>query len=75
MLFGSIPLMAERKKNGWWLALIAALTIVTIDIPTQIIRTKTLDYLVGALLAAGLVALLLIFKDRLISENQNNIRV
>ena len=75
MLFGSIPLMAERKKNGWWLALISALTIVTIDIPTQIIRTKTLDYLVGALLAAGLLALLLIFKDRLISENQNNIRV
>jgi len=74
MLFGSIPLMAERKENGWWLALFAALTIVTINIPTQIIRTKTLDYLIGALLAAGLLALLLIFKDRLIGENQSNLR-
>jgi len=74
MLFGSIPLMAERKENGWWLALFAALTIVTINIPTQIIRTKTLDYLIGALLAAGLLALLLIFKDRLIDENQSNLR-
>ena len=74
MLFGSIPLMAERKKNGWWLALVAALTIVTINIPTQIIRTKTLDYLLGALLAAGLLALLLIFKDRLIDENLINSR-
>ncbi|MHA1472949.1 MAG: hypothetical protein ACTSQW_07630 [Promethearchaeota archaeon] len=74
MLFGSIPLMADRKKNGWWLALIAALTIITINIPTQIIRTKTLDYLIGALFAAGLLAILLIFKDRLISENQSNLR-
>ncbi len=74
MLFGSIPLMAERKENGWWLALVAALTIVTIDIPTQIIRTNTLDYLMGALLAAALLALLLIFKDRLIGENHTNLR-
>ena len=68
MLFGSIPLMAERKKNGWWLALVAALTIVTINIPTQIIRTKTPDYIIGALLAIGLLALLLIFKSRLVDE-------
>jgi len=74
MLFGSIPLMAERKENGWWLALVAALTIITINIPTQIIRTKTLDYLIGALLAAGLLALLLIFKNRLINENQDKTR-
>ena len=74
MLFASIPLMAERKKNGWWIALVAALTIVTINIPTQIIRTRTLDYLIGAILAAGLLALLLIFKDRLIDENQTNLR-
>jgi hypothetical protein len=63
--------MAEHKKNGWWLALIAALVIVSIDIPTQIIRTKTLDYLMGAVLAAILLVLLLVFKDRLINENQS----
>ena len=68
MLFGSIPLMAERKKTGWGLALVAALTIVSINIPTQIIRTKTPDYIIGALLAIGLLALLLIFKSRLVDE-------
>ena len=46
MLFGSIPLMAERKENGWWLALVSTLTIITINIPTQIIRTKNLDYII-----------------------------
>jgi hypothetical protein len=71
MLFGSIPLMAERNKNGWWLAFVAALSITTINIPTQIIRTATPDYLIGALLAAGLLALLLIFKSRLVDEDQS----
>jgi len=70
MLFGSIPLMAERKTNGWWLAFVAALCIITINIPTQIIRTATPDYLIGALLAAGLLALLLIFRSRLVDEDQ-----
>jgi hypothetical protein len=74
MLFISIPLLTERKKNGWWLALVAALIVVSIDIPTQIIRIKTLDYLMGAILAAILLVLLLIFKIRLINEDQNNIR-
>ena len=71
MLFASIPLMAERKKNGWWLAFVAALSIITINVPTQIIRTATPDYLIGALLATGLLALLLIFKSRLVDEDQS----
>jgi len=74
MLFGSIPLMAERKKNGWWLAIIAALSIITINIPTQIIRTATPDYLIGAILATVLLALLLIFKDRLVGKDTNKVR-
>jgi len=71
MLFGSIPLMAERNKSGWWLAFVAALSIITINVPTQIIRTATPDYLIGAILAAGLLALLFIFKSRLVDENQS----
>ena len=71
MLFGSIPMMAERKKNGWWLAFVAALSIITINVPTQIIRTATPDYLIGALIATGLLALLLIFKSRLVDEDQS----
>ena len=70
MLFISIPLLAMHKPAGWWLALIAALSIIVIDIPTQIVRTKTLDYMVGALLALGLLKCLLIpdFKELLIGE-------
>ena len=71
MLFISIPVMADRKKNGWWLAFIATLSIITINVPTQIIRTATPDYLIGALLGAGLLALLLIFKNRLVDEDQS----
>jgi len=74
MLLVSIPLIAARKKNGWWLALVAALIIVSINIPTQIIRTKTLDYLLGAVLAAILLVLLLLFKERLVNENKGNLR-
>jgi hypothetical protein len=70
MLFISIPLLALHKTSGWWLALISALSILVIDIPTQIVRTKTLDYMVGALLAVGLLICLLIpsFKELLIGE-------
>ena len=71
MLFASIPMMADRKKTGWWLAFVSALSIITINVPTQIIRTATPDYLIGALLAAGLLALLLIFKNRLVYEDQS----
>jgi len=71
MLFASIPMMADRKKTGWWLAFVSALSIITINVPTQIIRTATPDYLIGALLGAGLLALLLIFKNRLVDEDQS----
>ena len=71
MLIVSIPLLAIRKQAGWWLALIASLSILVIDVPTQIIRTKTLDYLYGSLLSLGLLLWLLLpaFKERLVSKN------
>ena len=53
LLIIAIPLLAMRKRSGWWLALIATLAVLAIDAPTQIIRTKTLDYLYGTLLALG----------------------
>jgi hypothetical protein len=69
-LIASIPLLAMRKKIGWYMALIATLSTLAIDAPTQIIRTSTLDYLYGSLLAAGLLIWLLIpaFKRRLLGE-------
>ena len=70
MLFASIPMMVDRKKTGWWLAFVSVLSIITINVPTQIIRTATPDYLIGALLGAGLLAFLLIFKSRLVDEDQ-----
>ncbi len=70
MLIVSIPLLAMRKRAGWYTALIAAASVLAIDAPTQIIRTSTLDYLYGALLATGLLACLLVpaFKRRLTGE-------
>jgi hypothetical protein len=68
LLFLSIPLLSEGKVRGWWLALIGAFAILIIDVPTQLVRTKTLDYLYGALLAVGVLFFLLVpfFKRRLV---------
>ncbi|HEY62132.1 MAG TPA: hypothetical protein G4N95_05715 [Anaerolineae bacterium] len=70
LMFAAILLIAMRKKAGWYLALISAFSILAINIPTQFIRTKTLDYLYGSILAIFLVIFLLIpsFKARLFTE-------
>lgn len=68
LLMGSIPLLALRKPAGWWLAVIGSTAILLVDAPTQLIRTATLDYLYGTLLAVGALLFLLLpaFKQRLI---------
>ncbi|MDD2695769.1 MAG: hypothetical protein PHD58_07585 [Anaerolineales bacterium] len=70
MLLIAIPLLAMRKASGWWLALISALSILIVNTPTQIIRTRTLDYFYGALIAAGLLVWLSIpaFMERLLGQ-------
>lgn len=70
LLFLSIPLLSVGKRKGWWLALIGAFAIFIIDVPTQFIRTKTFDYLYGALLSLGVLAFLVIpfFKKHLLVE-------
>lgn len=70
MLVIAIPLLALRKKAGWWLALIAAVSILAIDAPAQLIRTSTLDYLYGSLIAAALIAVLMIpfFKNHVLVD-------
>jgi hypothetical protein len=55
LLFMSIPLLAVGWRKGWWLAIIGAITILMIDLPTQFFRTKTLDYLYGSLLSLGVL--------------------
>jgi hypothetical protein len=75
LLIISIPLLAAGKRQGWWLAVIGAITILVMDAPTQIIRTKTLDYLYGSLLAAGLLVFLLVpyFKAHLFNDEPSDI--
>ncbi|HIE58297.1 MAG TPA: hypothetical protein EYP88_08715 [Anaerolineales bacterium] len=70
-LFISIPFLAMKKRTGWWLAVIPAITILMINIPTQFIRTKTLDYLYGVLLAAGVLFFTMLpsFKARLLGDD------
>jgi hypothetical protein len=70
LLVMSIPLLAVGRRKGWWLAVIATSAILMIDVPTQFFRTKTLDYLYGALLALGVLVFTVVpyFKKHLISE-------
>lgn len=70
LLFLSIPLLSVGNRKGWWLAVIGAFAILIIDVPTQFIRTKTLDYLYGALLSLGVLGFTLIpfFKKHLLVE-------
>lgn len=69
LLVASIPLLAIGMKRGWWLAIIGAIVILSIDAPTQFIRTSTLDYLYGSLLAIGTIIFTMVpfFKNRLLA--------
>ena len=71
LLVMSIPLLSVGRKKGWWFALIGTVAILSIDVFTQIFRTKTLDYLYGSLLAAGVLVFTVLpfFKRHLLSEN------
>jgi uncharacterized BrkB/YihY/UPF0761 family membrane protein len=76
LLFIAIYKIAARKKEGWWLAVIAAVSLVAMNIPTQIIRTTmtdatSVDYLIGAALSLVLLVILLIprFKQALFEES------
>lgn len=73
LLIAAIPLLAMRKRAGWWIALIASLSVLLVDAPTQIVRTKTFDYLYGSLLAAGLLLFLFLpgFKHSLLGESHS----
>ena len=70
LIYLAIPLLAVGKKKGWWFAVTGAVAVLMINIPTQFFRTKTLDYLYGALLAAGILIFTLVpyFKRRLLKE-------
>ena len=73
LLLLSIPMLAAGQRRGWWLAIISAITILMIDAPTQFIRTKTLDYLYGSLLAVGVLIFTMIpyFKQHLFDDEVN----
>ena len=70
LLVISIPLLAVSKKRGWWLAVIAASTILVLDAFTYIFRNTTNDFLYGALLAVGVLFFTVVpyFKNRLLGE-------
>lgn len=69
LLFVAIYHIAARHILDWRLAVLAAVSIVAINVPTQLIRTfiakaTSLDYLYGTLLALGLLFVLLFPKFR-----------
>ncbi len=71
LLLIAIPLIVMRKPSGWWFALIGALSALAIDAPTQIIRTATLDYLYGSLLALGLI--LFLFLPKILERSRGKV--
>jgi len=72
LLFAAIPLLAIGKRKGWWLAVTSSITILMINIPTQFIRTKTLDYLYGAILAAGVLIFMFVpYLKKHLLEDEN----
>jgi len=74
LLFTAIPLLAAGKRKGWWFAVVGAASVLMINVPTQIFRTKTLDYLWGSLLAGGILIFTLIpgLKAKLLGENRTS---
>ena len=72
LLFASIPLLSIGRRTGWWLAVIGTIAILAIDIPTQFVRTSTLDYLYGTLLGIGVLffTMLPYFKKHLLNETE-----
>ena len=75
LLVMSIPMLAVGRRKGWWLAITGAFTILTIDVFTQIFRTKTLDYLYGSLLAIGVLIFTMVpyFKKHLLEESSDSV--
>ena len=75
LLLVAISKIAERQHSGWWLALICVTSLVSIDIPMQIIRltmteSTACDYSYGLPVIIGLFIALLHpkFKTALIAE-------
>ncbi|MCK4490692.1 MAG: hypothetical protein KAU23_10550 [Anaerolineales bacterium] len=70
LLFSAIPLLAVGKRKGWWLAVTGSIAILMINVPTQFIRTKTMDYLYGAILAVGVLIFTMVpyFKKHLLTD-------
>lgn len=73
LIFSAIPLLALGRKKGWWFAVTGSIAILMINVPTQFIRTKTLDYLYGALLAAGVLIFMFVpyLKNHLLAEESS----
>jgi hypothetical protein len=58
----AIPLLAseDKKKAGWYLALIAGIVVTLANYPTHFIRLQTSDFFVAGSLGLGLAVVMLI---------------
>ena len=70
MCIMAIPLLTSRKQSGWWLGLIAGVTVIIANYPTHFIRMQTSDFLVAGTLGVLLTISLLIpaFKASLLGK-------
>ncbi|MBN2678018.1 MAG: hypothetical protein JXR32_08135 [Anaerolineaceae bacterium] len=75
LLLLSIYLIAARKFSGWWLALVAVVSLAAIDIPMQVIRltmtsSTAWDYSYGLPMIIGLLFALLFPKFKAVLAGQ-----
>ena len=70
----AIPLLASRsyKLMGWWLGLIAGVTVIIANYPTHFIRMQTSDFFVAGTLGVLLVISLVIpsLKEKLLTADE-----
>lgn len=77
LLFVAIYQLARRKHSGWWLALVTVTTLVSINVPMQIIRLTMTDsvswdysYSLPVIIGQFIVLLNPKIKKALIAEDQ-----
>jgi hypothetical protein len=66
--FLAIPLLAARKRLGWYVSLGAGFLAIIANFPMQYVRGVTLDYLYNGIMGLALVIVLLVpaFSERLV---------
>ncbi len=51
----AIPLVANKKEAGWWMCLVIGFSLIIANVPPQVIRMETVDFIFAAIFGAVLI--------------------